>query len=103
MYAIIRDRGNQYKVSQGDLVELDLMAKANPGDALEFEVLLTSDGAGQVQVGTPTLGAKATGSVVDVVKGKKIDVVHFRRRKDSMTKVGQRSKFTRVRIDSLGA
>ncbi len=103
MYAIIRDRGNQYKVAQGDVVELDLLKGANEGDSLEFEVMLTSDGEGKVQVGAPLVeGAKATGSVLGMSKGKKIDVVHFRRRKDSMTKVGHRAKFTRVRIDSVG-
>ena len=103
MYAIIRDRGNQYRVSEGQVVELDLMANSTDGDALSFEVLLTSDGAGAVSVGTPTVeGASVSAQVVEAtVKGKKIDVVHFRRRKDSMSKVGHRQKYTRVKIQNI--
>lgn len=104
MYAIIRDRGNQYKVSQGEVVQIDLMADKNDGDAVQFEeVLLTSDGQGGVQLGAPVLaGATVSGTVVNALaKGEKIDVVHFRRRKDSMSKVGHRQKYTQVKIDQI--
>ena len=104
MYAIIRDRGNQYRVAEGEVVQLDLLAAANNGDAIEFnEVLLTSNGAGEVSVGTPTVaGALVSGEIVEaVLKGKKIDVVHFRRRKDSMSKVGHRQKYTKVKINKI--
>lgn len=103
MYAIIRDRGNQYRVSEGQVVELDLMANTNNGDTVNFDVLLTSDGAGAVSVGAPTVeGASVSGEIVEAtVKGKKIDVVHFRRRKDSMSKVGHRQKYTHVKIQNI--
>ena len=104
MYAIIRDRGKQYRAAEGEIVQLDLMPKLGKGDAVEFkEVLLTSDGAGTVSVGEPVLeGVTVTGEVVDpVFKGKKIDVVHFRRRKDSMSKVGHRQRYTRVKIQKI--
>jgi len=105
MYAIIRDRGKQYKVSEGEVLDLDLLPAATAGDAIEFkDVLLTSNGEGQVQVGEPTLSVKVTGTVVTpLVKGKKIDVVHFRRRKDSMDKKGHRQPFTRIKIDKIEA
>lgn len=104
MYAIIRDRGNQYRVAEGEVVALDLLSTANTGDAIEFnDVLLTSNGDGDVSVGTPTVaGATVTGEVVEAVaKGQKIDVVHFRRRKDSMSKTGHRQKYTKVKINSI--
>lgn len=103
MYAIIRDRGNQYKVSPGDVVQIDLLDNAKEGEAITFEdVLLTSNGEGAVQVGEPRVnGAKVSATVVGMTKGEKIDVVHFRRRKDSMSKIGHRQKFTRVKIDGI--
>jgi len=101
MYAIIRDRGNQYKVSPGDVVQIDLL-DAKEGEGITFEdVLLTSNGDA-VQVGEPRVsGAKVSATVVGMAKGEKIDVVHFRRRKDSMSKTGHRQKFTRVKIDGI--
>ena len=103
MYAIIRDRGNQYKVSPGDVVEIDLLDNAKQGEGITFEdVLLTSNGDGAVQVGEPRVsGAKVSATVVGTAKGEKIDVVHFRRRKDSMSKTGHRQKYTRVKIDGI--
>lgn len=105
MYAIIRDRGKQYKVAPGLVVELDLIDGAAEGASVQFEVLLTSNGEGQVSVGEPTVaGASVSGTIVKPLhKGQKIDVVHFRRRKDSMTKIGHRQKYTHVKIDAINA
>lgn len=106
MYAIIRDRGKQYRAAQGETFEVDLMPSASNGDAIEFnEVLLTSNSDGQVAVGAPTVaGATVSAEVVEAsAKGKKIDVVHFRRRKDSMSKIGHRQKHTRIKITAIQA
>ena len=105
MYAIIRDRGKQYKVAQGDVVELDYMDGSAEGAAVQFEVLLTSDSEGGVKVGEPVVAAASVSATVikPLHKGEKIDVVHFRRRKDSMTKTGHRQKFTHVKIDTINA
>ncbi|RMG09350.1 MAG: 50S ribosomal protein L21 [Planctomycetota bacterium] len=104
MYAIIRDRGRQYRVVEGETLQLDLLPQAQDGQSIEFnEVLLTSNGEGDVKVGRPTVpGASVSASVVAAeFKGPKIDVVHFRRRKDSMTKKGHRQRFTKVKIDKI--
>ena len=104
MYAIIRDRGNQYKVAAGDVLDVDLLPKVQTGDSIEFaDVLLTSDGEGGVRLGEPCLSdVKVTGEVMlPIFKGKKIDVVHFRRRKDSMDKKGHRQQYTRIKISSI--
>lgn len=106
MHAIIRDRGKQYRVTEGEVIEIDLMPEVKDGQGIAFEdVLLTSDGAGQVKVGEPTVpGASVQGEVVQAhVRGKKIDVVHFRRRKDSMDTKGHRQPYTRVKIAKIQA
>jgi large subunit ribosomal protein L21 len=103
MYAIIRDRGKQYKVTEGQLLDVDFMSAAKKAEAIEFsEVLLTSDGNGTVNVGEPLVAGKVSAQVVEPkVKGDKIDVVHFRRRKDSMSKVGHRQPYTRIKIEKI--
>ena len=106
MYAIIRDRGKQYRVAEGEVVDVDLMPDVNDGDSVEFkDVLLASNGEGQTSVGEPTVpGASVSAQIVGArVKGKKIDVVHFRRRKDSMDKTGHRQPYTRVKIGKIEA
>src|SRR4026207_1598514 len=101
MYAIIRSGGKQFKAEQGKTLRLPRM-DAEPGAKLTFdEVLLTSDGD-KVTPGTPTVkGASVLGEVVGEVKGEKIYVFKFKRRKNYRRKTGHRAKFTEVRITGV--
>jgi large subunit ribosomal protein L21 len=101
MYAIIRTRGQQFKAEKGKTLRIPRLA-AEPGTKLTFdEVLLTSDGK-KVTAGSPTVkGASVTAEVVGEVKGEKIYVFRFKRRKNVRRKTGHRSKFTEVKITGL--
>jgi large subunit ribosomal protein L21 len=101
MYAIIRSGGKQFKAEKGKTLRLPRM-EAEPGAKLTFdEVLLTSDGE-TVTAGTPTVkGASVLGEVVGEVKGEKIYVFKFKRRKNYRRKTGHRAKFTEVRITGV--
>lgn len=86
-------------------MDIDLAEAGQDGQTLEFDrVLLVSEGA-STQVGTPTVkGAKVTATIETAeVKGPKVDVVHFIRRKGHLTRQGHRQKYTRVRIDKIKA
>lgn len=101
MYAVIRDRGREFKVQEGDVIEID-SSQMKEGESVEFdEVLLFFDDK-NTNVGTPTVsGAKVTGEVVGKTKGPKTVTLKFRRRKDSRTKKGHRQKFTSVKITGI--
>lgn len=103
MYAIIADGGRQYKVEEGQILDIDLR-EAEDGSELAFDkVLAVSDGE-QFSLGQPTVdGASVSASVVGSVKGDKISVQKFRRRKDSRRRTGHRQKYTRVKIGSISA
>jgi large subunit ribosomal protein L21 len=101
MYAIIDDKGRQYTVRAGDVIDVDL--KDAEGQITFDRVLMVRDGAA-TKVGTPTVeGAKVTGTVVGEVKGKKIVFRKYRRRKNYRRKIGHRQHFTRVKIESIEA
>jgi large subunit ribosomal protein L21 len=76
--------------------------EAEPGSKLSFDdVLLTSDGD-KVTTGRPTIkGASVTAEVVGEVKGDKIYVFKFKRRKNYRRKTGHRAKFTEVKITGV--
>ena len=103
MYAIFRALGKQFKAETGKTVRLPRL-DAEPGSTLTFdEVLLTSDGE-SVRAGTPTVkGARVTAEVLGEVKGEKIYVFKFKRRKNYRRKTGHRSRFTDVRITDVQA
>ena len=105
MYAIIEDSGQQFRVSEGDVVDVDLRELEENAKELEFDrVLLISD-EGKAKVGTPLVkGAKVVAEIVEpLAAGVKVYIHHWRRRKASRTKTGHRQKYVRVRIKKIVA
>ena len=104
MYAVIEDSGQQYRVSEGDVINVDLRDLAEDAEHIEFErVLLVSDEEGEVSIGTPLVsGAKVVAEIVaDRLKGPKLHIYRWRRRKDSRTKIGHRQKYIQVRVTKI--
>ncbi len=103
MYAVVQTGAKQYRVSQGDTVEVELL-DADKGKEVTFDqVLLIADGD-KVQVGTPTLkGAKVTAEVLDHKRGPKLIAFKMRRREGWRRKVGHRQELTVVRVKAITA
>jgi len=103
MYAIIRDGSHQYKVEEGQQLEVDYRS-ATPGDAVTFDDVLAIGGNGEAKVGTPTVaGASVAAEVVGTVKGPKLTVQKLRRRKTFRKRTGHRQFYTRVKINKITA
>ena len=104
MYAVIEDSGQQFRVCQGDVLDVDLR---DLGDAkkVTFDRVLLVSGDDDIKIGTPLVkGAKVTAEVVDPdLKGKKVHIYRLRRRKASRTKTGHRQRYLRVRITKIKA
>ncbi|MCR4291441.1 MAG: 50S ribosomal protein L21 [Candidatus Kuenenia sp.] len=101
MYAIINDRGKQYKVRTGEQFCIDLKADAKVGDDLEFDnVLVCSDESGNATFGSAA-NAKVVAEVKGVIKDKKCVTIKFRRRKASMRKRGHREKYTKIKVKEI--
>jgi large subunit ribosomal protein L21 len=99
MYAIIETGGKQYKVSKGDVIEVELIeAKRH----VTFDkVLLISDN-GKTDVGTPHLkGAKVSAKVLDTGKDKKVTTFRYKNKINYHRTIGHRQPFTRVEIEEV--
>jgi large subunit ribosomal protein L21 len=100
MYAIIKNGGKQYKVQEGDFVNLDKL-DASPKDKIIVEEVLAVN-AGELSVGTPFVkGAKVELEVITHGKDKKVIIYKKRRRKDSKLKKGFRREHTIVKVLSI--
>lgn len=101
MYAIIAENGRQYRVEEGQELQIDYR-DVSQGDAVTFEnVVAYSDGS-KLQFGMPTLGgATVTAKVVGISQGPKLSIQKFRRRKTYRRRTGHRQLYTRVRIDKI--
>ncbi len=102
MYAIIATGGKQYKVSEGDIINVEKLG-AEAGETVVFDqVLAVNDG--ELKVGTPTVAsAKVTASVVAEGRGKKVIVYKYKRKTGYHKKNGHRQAFTKVKIESITA
>lgn len=100
VYAIIQTGGKQYRVAEGDLIDvekLDLEAGADT----TLDVLLFADGD-NVQLGSPLVsGAAVTAEVVDQHKGEKVIAFKYKRRKGYHRTVGHRRQLTKLKIKSI--
>lgn len=99
-YAIIKTGGRQYRVAEGDTIDVDLL-EGEAGQKLTFDnVLLHADGE-KLTHGAPVPGATVIGEVVEQRKDKKVIAFKYRRRKGYHRTVGHRRKLTRVKITGI--
>jgi large subunit ribosomal protein L21 len=103
MYAVIANGGKQYYVAEGQIVKLEKI-DAEAGNTIEFDqVLMLTDG-NNITLGAPFIkSAKVKGEIIEQGRGKKINVIKFRRRKHHMKRMGHRQSFTAVRITGIEA
>jgi len=102
-YAIIQTGGKQYRVSPGEIIDIERL-DVEPGGAAVFnEVLFHADGA-LVNYGTPLLsGVTVTGKVMEHRRAAKVVAYKYRRRKGYQRTCGHRQGLTRVKIESITA
>ncbi|MEM8931929.1 MAG: 50S ribosomal protein L21 [Acidobacteriota bacterium] len=103
MYAVIETGGKQYRVQEGDILDVERLSGVDSDntDVTFDRVLLVGDGD-DVKVGRPTVdGASVSAELVSEVRGPKIIVFKFKRRKQYRRKNGHRQDLHRVRIQSI--
>jgi large subunit ribosomal protein L21 len=101
MYAIIESGSKQYRVSEGDVIRVDLVPQP-VGTQLEIEgVLLLANGSG-VKVGRPLVeGAKVVARVEALERGEKLLVWKYRPKQRYRRRQGHRQLFLRLRIEKI--
>lgn len=101
MYAIIEESGRQFRVEEGQQLEVDYR-EATAGDQITFDRVLAVRSDDGFKVGQPTVeGASVTAQIVGVVQGEKLVVQKLRRRKTYRRKTGHRQLYTQVKIAKI--
>jgi large subunit ribosomal protein L21 len=99
MYAVIESGGKQYRVAEGDVIQVEKLP-LEQGKKVKIDRVLMVAVAGDVKVGTPTVaGSEVTATVQSHGRGKKIIV--YKHRKNYHKKQGHRQDFTRLQIDKI--
>ena len=101
-YAVFKTGGKQYRVQEGDTLDVEKIDAEVGAEAKFEEVLMTGNGS-DVQVGAPFIeGAVVTAKVVDQFRGKKGVAFKFKRRQGYHKTKGFRRHLTKLEITSIG-
>ena len=101
MYAIIATGGKQYKVSEGDVINVEKLA-VEAGETVTFDnIVAVSDGS--LKAGEDVANATVTASVVKEGKAKKVIVYRYKRKSGYHKKNGHRQAYTQVKIEKINA
>ena len=101
MQAIIVTGGKQYNVSEGDTLFIEKL-DVNAGDSVVFDQVLAIVDGENTKFGAPVVeGAKVDATVVKNGKGKKIDVLKYKAKKNEKTHIGHRQPYTKVEITKI--
>ncbi|MBL9175889.1 MAG: 50S ribosomal protein L21 [Verrucomicrobiales bacterium] len=103
MYAVLETGGKQYRVAQGDTLEIERL-EVEAGQPFTFDRVLLVNNGGTVAVGSPTVaGAKVVADVVGHKRGDKKIIFKMKRRKGYHKKQGHRQELTVVKITGITA
>ncbi len=98
MYAVVKVQGFQYRVKEGDRLEVP-RGPWEVGDSVELDGVLMLSGGDEVSVGTPTVpGAKVVANVVRHFRGPKVLIGKYKKRKDYRRLKGYRDDLTELEV-----
>jgi large subunit ribosomal protein L21 len=107
MYAVIEQGGKQYKVTKGDVINIELTDVAEGAETIDLDKVLAVGEGSDLKLGKPYVaGAKVIAKFAKtageaVVAGEKLYPTYFRRRKASKKRTGHRQKYLQVTIDEI--
>lgn len=102
MYAVIATGGKQEKVSEGQVLQVELVKGAEAGKTVKFAPVLLVDGE-NVVAGEKAAAGSVEAKVIGEVKGPKIRGFNYKNKSRQSKRWGHRQKYTQVEITSIKA
>ncbi len=101
MYAVVKTGGREYRVSIGDLIQVEKL-EGNVGDQVELKEVLMVSKEGEAQIGTPRLtNVVIKGEIVREGKGEKVLTYKMKKRKNYRRFKGHRQTYTYLKINDI--
>jgi large subunit ribosomal protein L21 len=104
MYAIVKTGGKQYRVAEGDVIDIERLS-VEPGESVTLAAVLLVDGDGDsttVITDADRLAAvTVTGEVVSHGKGPKIKIHKFKNKTGYHKRQGHRQLRTQVKVTGI--
>jgi large subunit ribosomal protein L21 len=104
MYAVIETGGKQYRVKTGDIIDVERLGASADSPEVKFDQVLMVGEGEDVKIGQPTVaGATVTAKWLSDVRGRKVIVFKYKKRKQYRRKNGHRQDYQRLRIQEISA
>jgi large subunit ribosomal protein L21 len=100
MYAIVKTGGKQYRVAEGDVIEVEKLVGA-PGDAVSLTAVLVVDGDNLVTEQAKLAQVAVSAELVEHTKGPKIRIHKFKNKTGYHKRQGHRQKLTQVKVTGI--
>lgn len=101
MYAIIKSGGKQYRVKEGDIIDVELLTGLKSNEVKFNDILMLNTG-NSVKMGAGALkNATVKGELVENFKDKKLIIFKYKKRKNCKRKNGHRQNLSRVKITAI--
>jgi large subunit ribosomal protein L21 len=95
--AIVKTGGKQYKVSEGDIINVEKIEKKD-GSKIELATLFIGDDKA-VKIGTPEIsGGKVEAEIIEQTRGKKVVGIKHKAKKRQLKKFGHKQRLTKIKI-----
>ncbi len=97
-FAVIKVNNSQYKVSEGDVIEVDKLA-GKAGDKLKFNEVLLKAEQDNVVVGTPIIkDSEVSVEIIEQFKGEKVESLTYKAKARTRRRFGSRKELTKLKI-----
>ncbi len=102
-FAVIETGGKQYKVSSGDVIQVEkLPGSHKTGDVITFDKVLLVDNGKDTTIGTPYIAGASVSAVYELTgRAKKLLVMKYKAKSNYMKKNGHRQPFSKVKISGI--
>ena len=97
MYAVVKTGGKQYRVAEGQRLDIEKVA----GETVTLQPVLVVDGSDVLSTPAQLSGASVTGRVVGEAKGPKINGFTYKNKTNNRKRWGHRQKYTRLEITGI--
>jgi large subunit ribosomal protein L21 len=99
MYAIVKTGGKQYRVEEGQQLEVERVGE--PGSDVELQTVLLVDGGTTLATPDQLRGASVTARVVEEVKGPKINGFTYKNKSNQRKRWGHRQTLAKIEITKI--
>ena len=102
MFAIVEILGKQYKVTEGEILQIDKIEKKKD-EKIVFDNVLLFEKDGSIEIGKPKLDIKVEGTIIEHKKDKKVIVFKHKPKKRYHRTYGHRQQYSFVKIEKISA